>query len=226
MVALTFRALKDADFVLWLTDITAFPTKADERIAHILNEKGDKQPILLVLNKADLISKQKKSYESDYLGLFTPDFQFMISALNGLGVPELLSTLCRLLPNGPRYFPVDQVSDANMRFTAAEIIREKVLIFCEHEIPHATAVEITSYRESSKRVDVNAVIYVEKESQKGIVIGKGGRMIKQIGQAARMTLEEITETHIFLDLRVKTRKNWRKDDKFLKKLGYQGTQQR
>ena len=222
MVALTFRALKDADCVLWLTDITAFPTKADERIAHILNEIEYKQPILLVLNKADLISK-KKSYEGDYLGLFTPDFRFVVSALQGLGVPELLSTLCELLPNGPRYFPVDQVSDANMRFTAAEIIREKVLILCEHEIPHATAVEITSYQESSKRVDINAVIYVEKESQKGIVIGKGGRMIKQIGQAARMTLEEITETHIFLDLRVKTRKNWRKDDKFLNRLGYHST---
>ena len=223
MVASTFRALKDADLVLWLTDISSSPTRADEQIIHILEEKKSKQPILLVLNKADLKSKQIKSYESDYLGLITPDFHFIISALHGQGVPELLCTLCKLVPNGPRYFPVDQVSDANMRFTAAEIIREKVLMLCKYEIPHATAVEITSYQESCKRVDINAVIYVEKESQKGIVIGKGGRMIKQIGQAARITLEEIIETHIFLDLRVKTRKNWRKDDKFLKRLGYQST---
>ena len=223
MVASTIRALKDADLVLWLTDITANPTRADEQIIHILEEKKSKQPIILVLNKADLISKQVRSKKCDYLGLITPDFQFMVSALHGQGVPELLCTLCKLVPYGPRYFPVDQVSDANMRFTAAEIIREKILMLCEYEVPHATAVEITSYQEFSKRVDINAVIYVEKESQKGIVIGKGGRMIKQIGQAARLTLEEIVETHIFLDLRVKTRKNWRKDDKFIKRLGYQST---
>ena len=223
MVASAIRALKDADLVLWLTDITAVPTRADEQITHILEEKKQKHPIFLVLNKADLISKQIRSYESDYLGLITPDLQFIVSALHGQGVPELLCTLCKLVPYGPRFFPVDQVSDANMRFTAAEIIREKVLMLCEYEVPHATAVEITSYQESSKRVDINAVIYVEKESQKGIVIGKSGRMIKQIGQAARMTLEEIVETHIFLDLRVKIRKNWRKDDSFLKRLGYQST---
>ena len=107
-----------------------------------------------------------------------------------------------------------------MRFMAAELIRERVLEHCEQEVPHAVAVEVTSYQEGEERTDIAAVIYVERESQKGILIGRGGRMIKRLGQEARAALEALTEKHIFLDLRVKTRKNWRHDERFLQRLGY------
>lgn len=219
MVIQAERALRDADLILWLVDISTAPHPSDRHIARILSKRRAEQILFLALNKSDLIASCNEAYETAYQDLCEHDVSIHISALLGLGTTELLDMLCTDLPVGPRYFPSDQLSDANMRFTTAEVIRERILEHCEHEVPHAAAVEVTSYRELKKHTEISAVIYVEKESQKGILIGRGGKMIKQLGQEARAALEAVTDVHVFLDLRVKTQKKWRSDEKFLKKLG-------
>ena len=125
------------------------------------------------------------------------------------------------LPQGPRYYPEDELSDVNMRFIAAEVIREKVMLLTEQEIPYSVAVEVDSYKERSDDMTyISAVIYVERDSQKGIVIGKGGVLIKQISTDARIELSELLGTKVFLELRVKVLKNWRSDEKLMQRLGY------
>lgn len=122
---------------------------------------------------------------------------------------------------GPRYYPADQVSEVNMRFIAAEVVREKVMISTEDEIPYAVAVEIDSFRERSENLTyISAVIYVERDSQKGIVIGKNGEKIKQIGSLARAELSNILGTSVYLELNVKVAKNWRSDEDLMRRLGY------
>ncbi len=220
MVSQAERALRDADLILWLLDVSAAPHPIDRHIAVTLCKRRPEQILIIALNKSDLLARLDEASGAAHLSLCDHDESINISALSGTGTAELLTLLCSHLPQGPRYFPDDQLSDANMRFMAAELIRERVLEHCEQEVPHAVAVEVTSYQEHGGRTDIAAVIYVERESQKGILIGRGGAMIKRLGQEARAALEALTETHIFLDLRVKARKNWRRDEHFLKRLGY------
>ncbi|MCY3834956.1 MAG: GTPase Era [Anaerolineaceae bacterium] len=219
MVASAIQAFKNADVLLWLTDVCQAPNAADVQIAQILKRRKEEQTLFLVGNKIDRLMDGVPSHEESYRELSTAECHLQISALHGDGVGDLLTTLCHHLPEGPMLYPADQISDANMRFTAAEIIRENILNHCEQEIPHASAVEITSYQELPALTVISAVIFVEKDSQKGILIGKGGRMIKRIGQGARRALEEMTAAHIHLDLRVKTHKNWRRDEEFIQRLG-------
>jgi len=151
----------------------------------------------------------------------TCDSAGLVSALHGSGVAELLDILRAILPEGPRYYPVDQVSEQNMRFIAAETVREKVMLATEQEIPHSIAVEIAEYKERSESMTyISAIIYVERDSQKGIIIGKGGSMIKRLGREAREELERMLGTQVYLDLRVKVLKNWRRDDDLMRRLGY------
>jgi GTP-binding protein Era len=125
------------------------------------------------------------------------------------------------LPVGPRYYPADDLSDVNMRFVAAEVIREKIMLLTEQEIPYSVAVEVDSYKERSADMTyISALIYVERDSQKGIVIGKGGDLIKKISTQARTELESMLGTKVFLDLRVKVLKDWRSDEKLMQRLGY------
>jgi GTPase len=125
------------------------------------------------------------------------------------------------MPKGPRYYPIDQVSEVNMRFIAAEVIREKIMLHTEKEVPHAVAVEVEEYKEREKGVHyINATIYVERDSQKGIVIGKQGAMIKQIGSEARTELEAMVEGKVFIELHVQVLKNWRSDIGLMHRLGY------
>ena len=133
----------------------------------------------------------------------------------------MVDYLMKRMPNGPRYYPVDQVSEVNMRFIAAEVIREKIILNTEQEIPYSVAVEVEEYKERSENMTyISATIYVERDSQKGIIIGKSGEMIKRIGAQARAELVDMVGTQVYLELHVKVLKNWRMDEDLMRRLGY------
>jgi GTP-binding protein Era len=222
MVKIAENAFRDADVILVLQDVSEMPDRADQHMAETVGRLRGETPLLLLLNKADLLSKAKRlELIAAHSALIAYDKAMLVSALNGDGVDELVKELLARMPLGPRYFPVDQVSEANMRFIAAEIIREKVLLHTEQEIPHSVAVEIEGYRELEEgRSEIDAVLYVERDTQKGILIGKGGEMIKKIGTDARKELKEITGAPVHLELHVKVLKNWRSDPRLLQRLGY------
>jgi GTP-binding protein Era len=218
MMAMAEKALKDADIILWILDVSESPQKQDEYIAETIKAARGNTPILLVLNKIDRVPN--KDDFSAYTGIIEHQAAYPISATKKTGVPELVNAIADLLPLGPRYYPPDEVSDLNMRFISAEVIREKVILNTEEEIPHSVAVEITEYKDKEERTEIFATIYVEKDSQKGIIIGKSGAMIKKVGTEARKELEEMIERPIFLDLHVKVLKNWRENEKFVARVGY------
>jgi GTP-binding protein Era len=175
----------------------------------------------LLLNKIDRIPKEQllpliDTYRREHE--FTEIFP--ISALTGDGLPQLLDSLIEHLPEGPLYFPEDQFTDQPERFLAAEIVREKVLAFTRHEVPHAVAVLLDSFEETQKLLRIRATIYVERDGQKGIVIGAGGAMLKKIGTAARKELETLLGIKIFLELYVKVQRNWRQKPAIVRQLDW------
>ncbi|MDQ7024477.1 MAG: GTPase Era [Anaerolineae bacterium] len=218
MMTVASQALEDADVIVWILDVSEAPHKSDNYIATTIQEKAKDTPVILVLNKIDLVLK--KDNFSAYTSLIDHTAAYRVSAAKGDGISDLTQALIALMPQGPRYYPVDQVSDLTMRFMVAEVIREKVILNTEHEIPHAVAVEVTDYKDKETRTDIYAVIYVERNSQKGIVIGKSGSMIKKIGIEARQEIEPMVERQVFLDLRVKVLKNWRSNETFMRRVGY------
>lgn len=218
MLSVAHAALRDADVVLWIMDASAAPREADRQIGGAIRQYARKTPVVLVLNKCDLIGEPHDLHA--HAGLLATPHLVTTSAIKSRGLDDLLDCLTPLLPLGPRFFPADQISEANMRFIAGEMIREKVIDFTSDEIPHAVAVEIVSFEESTSVSEIEAVIYVERESQKGIVIGKRGSMIKRIGVAARAELQEMLETNVHLDTRVKVLKNWRSNEDFMRRVGY------
>jgi len=219
MIGVAEQVLRDADLILWILDVSAPPTEADTHIAETLARPRGDTPVVLALNKIDQISGAADY--STHTALVEHIHVAPISALTGTNVPELIAYLLTKLPLGPRYYPADQVSEVNLRFIAAEVVREKIILNTEQEIPHSVAVEIDSFRERADNMTyISAVIYVEKESQKGIIIGKGGEMIKRIGTQARQELTPLLETRVYLDLRVKVLKDWRNDEALLRRLGY------
>lgn len=225
----------DADVVLWLVDINAPPTAEDEQIAQRLQELHETVGLPLVIlgaNKidawggGDLIERQI-AYGRLLEWLTTAeDGQETIpvlpfSASSGEGVAELLDYLRELLPEGPRYYPEDQVTDLSVRFIVAEIVREKALTLLRQEVPHSLAVVVTDWEERSPEMTyIRATIYVERQSQKGIVLGSKGSMIKKIGQAARPEIEELLGSGVYLELWVKVLEKWRRKDNLLRRLGY------
>ncbi len=227
MVTTAKRAIPDADAVVFMVDATEDPTAADREIAILLSESQPAQadervPVVLALNKADRVapgelSKRLEAYGA--LGSFVETFA--LSALEGHNRDALLERIVSLLPLGPRYYPEDQLTDQQERFIAAELIREQVMTLLQQEVPHATAVLVDEFKERDNGVTfISATIYVEKETQKPIVIGRGGSMLKRIGRAARTELEHNMERRVYLELWVKVRKNWRKDERQLRQLGY------
>lgn len=220
MIDSATRALQDADIILWLIDITLPPHTEDRIIADFILKKSAATPLVLAFNKIDKLAKDEQTTVNEFIALAPNHSHYFISALTGEGCQTLLSALFSLLPMGPRFYPIDQTSEANMRFIASEIIREKIILHTEKEIPYAVAVEIDSYQEGDERTTISAIIYVERDSQKGILIGKGGQMIKAIGSAARQELIEMLETPVHLELRVKVLPNWRSDGRLLNRLGY------
>lgn len=217
MVNAADQALRDADLILWLVDASVPPHTGDRIIAETL--QPIKTPVILLLNKIDLMSD--KSVLDAYDELVDALTTLEISALQKQGIDTLLATIRDHMPEGPRYYPADQVSEVNLRFMAAEMIREKVMLHTEQEVPHATAVEIVEYKERDDGTHyINASIFIERDSQKGIIIGKGGAMIKRIGMEARQDLEQALEANVFVDLHVKVLKNWRTDERLMQRLGY------
>ncbi|MGB3212681.1 MAG: GTPase Era [Desulforhopalus sp.] len=226
MVKVAMESLVDVDIVLFLVDVSLpLPEKAQIKKTEELAEymQRIKGPAIMVLNKIDLIDrKQVLPLIDSYSKLFPFKAVIPVSALGGDGLENLLSEILDHLPMGPRFFPEDIPTDASERFLCAEIVREKVFLLTGQEIPYSTAVLIESFKEdeSKKMVTIHAAIVLEKQSQKGIVIGKGGQKLKSIGIAARKDIEALIGQKVVLKLWVKVKKNWSQDERFLKELGY------
>jgi GTP-binding protein Era len=214
MVGQTRAALQNVDLALWLLDAAAGYTPADQKVALQLAEAGI--PVYVVWNKIDLVGS---GTTREAIPGFDPVFQ--VSARSGQGVAELLAAVVDTLPEGPFYYPEDQVADHPERFIVAELIREQVLVHTEAEVPHAVAVMVEHLQErAGGKIYIEAHIYVERDSQKGIIIGANGARLKKIGAAARPLIEELLDAPVYLDLWVKVRKNWRNQEKDLKEFGY------
>ena len=221
MVDVARRAIPDADLILFLVDVSHPPTQADRRVADLLMA-GAEAPVILVLNKMDAADPGRLEEHAEafrILGAFSGEAT--ISALHGDGSPELLQRVVALLPVGPRYYPAEQISDQQERFIAAELIREQAMRELRDEIPHATAVVVQEFNERKNgTLYIAANIFVEKDSQKGIVIGKRGAQLKRIGQAARIALQDFFHCKVYVELWVKVRKDWRRKDNLLRQMGY------
>lgn len=211
-------ALRDADVNLWIVDASEPPSAVDRRIAQTLQAKAGRTPVLLVLNKCDLLKPNADL--SAHEALIEHNAAFRISAQMGARVPQLVAHVVTLLPLGPRYYPVDQVSDLNMRFIAAEVIREQIILRTEKEVPYSVGVLVDEYKEGDERTTIYATIYVERDSQKGIIIGKAGQMIKAVGSGARQVLMAMLDRPVHLDLHVKVLKDWRSDENLMRRFGY------
>ncbi len=222
MVAVARQALADADVILWMVEAHELPGSGDRLIAGQIAEAAPDVPLLLAINKIDLASPDRlQAHVKAYVELARPTDWVAISALHTAGTDDLLNRLIALLPEGPRYYPPDQVTATYLRDIAAELIREQALLHTREEIPHVIAVAIEAFNERRENLTyIGATIYVERESQKAIVIGKGGRMLKQIGAAARQEIERLVGTKVYLELWVKVLPNWRKDEAMLRRLGY------
>ncbi len=215
-------AVPDSDVILFLVDGSDPAGKGDKWIAENIIKKAQ-QPVIIVLNKLDKIKKQEKVEENllSYKTLFEKNFPTVkISAKTGRNIDTLIDNIYRKLPEGDLLYPEDVLTEETMRDVASEIIREKILINTQDEIPHSIAVMIDKYSEEETIDKIYATIYCEHKSQKGILIGKNGSLLKTIGTQARLELEEITEKKVYLDLTVKVEKDWRKKDKTLQTFGY------
>lgn len=221
MVNVAERTLKDVDVILWLVEASDYIGAGEQHILEVLSEI--KKPVILAINKMDALKNQ------DEVLLIMEKFSKLrdfteivpVSALKGVNTGELLKVLYQYLPEGPLYYDEDTVTDQPMRQIAAELIREKALRLLKDEIPHGIAVEIDkmSTRKGSL-TDIEATIVCERDSHKGIVIGKGGAMLKRIGTAARKDIEDMMEGQVNLKLWVKVRKEWRDSDIQMKNFGY------
>jgi GTP-binding protein Era len=215
------RALHDADVVLLLTEVsrgTELPDVVDEALSHITAG----QKVLLIINKVDTVHRPAVLPTIDQFAR-TGKFADVIpvSALKGENLPDLLQTIEEYLPVHPPFYPVDAVSEQPERFFAAELIREKIFEQFREEIPYSTAVEIIEFKERERgKTFISADIVVERDSQKGIIIGKGGSALKAIGSQARTDIEEMVGHPVFLELHVKVRERWRENESLLRKFGY------
>ncbi len=214
-------SVPDADLVLFLADISEKPGNGDKWIAENIFKTITN--VIIVGNKSDLAKSEKAVSENmeEYKKLFENNITSVIlSAKTGANVDKLISLIFDNLPEGPEYYPDDEVTDQNVRSITEEIIREKVLENTFDEIPHSVAVQVESWKEEEKLTRISAIIFVERDSQKGIIIGKKASMIKKIGTEARTEIEELVEKKVFLELNVKVSKDWRAKDNQLKNFGY------
>ncbi len=218
MVRTAQEAMKDIDVVAFVTDAD----KRDEDLAIIALFRNLKTPVLFVLNKAETKSPSEISdIIHDYGDLFPFSSFLSLSALKVKGIEFLLEKIKGYLAEGPKYYDDDTVTDQYERFMASEIIREKIIKNTSEEVPHAVAVEIQEWKDKKKGlVSIRATIFVEREGQKGIIIGKKGEMLKTIGSQARRDIESLISSKVFLELWVKVKKGWRDDKKMLQTLGY------
>lgn len=212
-------ALTDADILLYVTDVVEDPTKNADFLEKVQKEKI---PVLLVINKIDLLKDQEQLNDLiDKWKEWLPNAQvFPTSATERFNVDNLMKRIVELLPDSPPFFGKDALTDKPARFFVTEIIREKILLNYDKEIPYSVEVLVEKFEEKENSIHIMAVIYVERDSQKGIIIGKGGSMIKRIGIEARKDIENFFDKRVFLELFVKVEDNWRNRENKLKAFGY------
>jgi len=219
MVSSVKDVLQEIDLVLFVTE----PGRHAEADEGLLNDiKGIDKPVFLVINKIDKIKKPELlDIIAEYSGKFGFKEIIPVSAVSNDGIDLLMDRVLEYLPPGPRYYPEEIVTDQVERFMAAEIIREKIMERTTEEVPHSVAVDVESWKEREDGlVSISAVIYVERDGQKGIIIGEKGKMLKSIAVNARLEIEKLLDTKVFLQLWVKVKKGWRDDGKALGELGY------
>ncbi|MBI5048013.1 MAG: GTPase Era [Deltaproteobacteria bacterium] len=221
MIKEAMSVREDVDGIVYLTEATR---KIDEEdVFIVLGFKKLKCPVILGINKIDMVSKDKLLPLIDEYSRLYPFKEIIpLSAAKREGIDKLLNLIMELLPQGPKYFSEDILTDMSERFIAAEIIREKVFELTKQEIPYSTVVVVDRFKENQAKriVSISATITVERDSQKGIIIGKGGNMLKQIGTRARIDIERLLGTKIYLELFVTVQKDWTKDKRLLKEFGY------
>ena len=221
MVTAAMNTLHEADLIVWIVEAGHPHSSADKFILESLG--AVKSPIMLVINKVDLVEKERLLPIIDRFQSLLPLVEIVpISATKGDNIDRLESLLIEHLPEGPPLYPPDQLTDQPEQFIIAELIREKVFHLAYQEVPYAVAVEVEQVktREGRELTDVEATIYVERDTQKGIIIGRGGAMLKKIGERARPEIEMLLGTQVFLRLWVKVRSDWQQDDEALRRFGY------
>jgi GTP-binding protein Era len=218
------EAADGVDVIIWLVDSSDQPTEDDIRIADLLNKLPLRAQRLLVLNKIDIPSADaegESSNSAEYVKLLNHAEAMKVSATKKIGLDELREKLISMLPERPPDYPEEQVTDSYERDIAADLIRESCLKILRDEVPHSLAVRIDEFKERENGMAyIAATIFVERESQKGIVIGEGGKMLKSIGSAARKEIEEMGGRKVFLEVRVKVSKDWRDNQNMLNQFGY------
>lgn len=218
MLAFSESALTDADVLLYVTDVIENPEKNRDFLDKVAKMTI---PVILLINKIDQSDQKQLGDIVEQWHKLLPNAEILpISAKNKFGTDMLLARIKDLLPESPAYFDKEQLTDKPARFFVTETIREKILLYYDKEIPYAVEVRCESFKETDKRIDIRAVIYVERESQKGIIIGHQGIALKKVSTEARKTLERFFDKHIFLETYVKVDKDWRSNDKELDNFGY------
>lgn len=218
MLQFSESALQDADVLLYVTDMVETP---DKNQAFLEKVGRMRCPILLLINKIDLSNQEELVKKVEQWHAALPQAEIIpISALNKFGVDIILERIKELLPESPAYFDKDQWTDKPARFFVTEIIREKILLYYDKEIPYSTEVVVESFKETDRNIHINAVIYVERDSQKGILIGHRGVALKRVSTEARKSLEKFFGKSIYLETFVKVNKDWRNNEKAMKMYGY------
>lgn len=218
MMSYVESTFKDADIMLFITDIYESEMNHVETLARIQKLTI---PVLVIINKVDLAEQNQVEARIKFWKEKLPNAEIIpASALHGFNKEWVWDRLMELLPVSPPYFDKEELSDRPMRFFVAEMIREKIFLFTDKEVPYSCQVEVDTYEEEEDIIRIRAVIIVERDSQKGIIIGKGGAMLKKIGREARKDIEKFVQKHIFLETFVKVDKDWRQSDIKLKKYGY------
>ena len=225
MLAFSESALTDADVLLYVTDVVESPEKNMEFLEKVQKLKV---PIILLINKIDELSESSGKSEDSSLGdivekwhSLLPNAEILpISAKNKFGIDVLLRRIQELLPESPAFFDKDQLTDKPARFFVSEIIREKILLYYDKEVPYSVEVVVERFKEDDRKIHINAIIYVERDSQKGIIIGHQGVALKKVSTEARKALEKFFDKHIFLEIFVKVDKDWRSSQRELDNFGY------
>ena len=219
MLEYSTGALVDADVLLYVTDVVETPTKNQDFLDRVAKEKI---PILLVINKIDLLKGNDELLRiiEQWKQLLPNAEVFPTSALENFNVDNIMKRIVELLPESPPYFGKDALTDRSSRFFVTEIVREKILLTYDKEVPYATQVIVEKFDESDTAIHIMAVIYVERDSQKGIIIGHQGKMLKRVGTLARKDIETFFEKKVFLELYVKVEKDWRNQESKLRAFGY------
>jgi len=217
MMRFVVDSLQDADIILYL--IECGETKYNPELVEKIQALG--RPIVLIINKIDkYTAEQVEEAQTFWKNIFPAADVFAISALKGLNIEEVRTRIIELLPLCPPYFPKDALTDRPMRFFVSELIREQILMQYKKEIPYSVEVVVESYKEDENLIRIGATLYVERDTQKAIIIGSKGSAIKKLGSDARLSIEDFLQKHIFLDLSVKVLKDWRNNELLMKKFGY------